>query len=687
MRRCLLLLLLLLGAGPVLAQAPDSLNVYYGPIPEGANTYFVAPGGDDAAAGTEEAPWATLEHAVTQVQRGDVVVMRGGVYEPQNTIDIRSPSGYTGELIVVVAYPGEVPILDFSALPKGSGRVGIRLNANWWHLIGLTLRNAGHNGIRMDGSYNILEQLTAYGNGDTGIHMAGGAAHNLIKNCDSYHNYDPEDQGENADGFGAKFDIGPGNRYVGCRAWENSDDGWDFWRAGSTIVIDSSWAFGNGDPADFGSPGSWNGDGNGFKLGGDYVSAPQVVRHSMAFDNLGPEGKSKGFDYNNNPAAMTLIHNTAYGNGRNYIFAVNPPEGQAVFLNNLSASSREFGTVIPNQNVIAAGNSWQRATEVTDDMFLSVDMELAKAPRQPDGSLPEIDLFRPAPGTFLADGGVILAEPFYGAAPDVGAVELQAGPLVLPSVARGSGSVVADLEVYDLDSGALWQVRTGLAEGVAVYPDADLTIASLPAGLVVEEWIQTAAASRMRNYPVPAAQFTLAGAGVVLVAHADDVDDKPAWLADFEDTGAVLTLAGADGATHVMTLYRLPVEAGALVTLGRNSLDGDEDVPMYLVMVGTYTNVAVEEEGPVPARDLLHVYPNPVRDRATVSFDLAAGADVVLDVYDVTGRAVARVAQGYYGPGTHTVTFDAVSLPGGVYYCRMVADGFSAVRKLVRVRD
>src|SRR5690606_13163732 len=225
---------------------------------------------------------------------------------------------------------------------------GIRLNANGWHIIGITLRYASHNGIRIDGSYNILEQVTAYGNHDTGIHMAGGASHNLIKNRDSFRNfnYDPARNnnapiGGNADGFGAKFEIGPGNRFVGCRAWENSDDGFDLWEAEGTIVIDSSWAFRNGVAEVFGNPVGFQGNGNGFKLGGGGVITAHVVTRCIAFDNRGASGNAKGFDFNNNPGAMTLIHNTAYDNPRNFVFSrTDPPSGQSVFLNNLSVKTK-----------------------------------------------------------------------------------------------------------------------------------------------------------------------------------------------------------------------------------------------------------------------------------------------------------------------------------------------------------
>jgi hypothetical protein len=680
---------LLLCIGTLPAAAQDSLNVYHGEIPEGDNTFFVAPDGDDLNAGTEEEPFATLDHAVSQVQRGDVIVMRGGVYEHDDIIRIQTPSGFTDDYIVLTAYPGEVPILDFSSQPKERDYHGIRLNANWWHLIGITIRNASHNGIRMDGSYNILEQLTAYGNHDTGIHMAGGASYNLIKNSDSFNNFNFDTNrtpriGNNADGFSAKFDIGPGNRYVGCRSWENSDDGFDFWEAESTIIVDSSWAFGNGDASVFGNPDDFEGNGNGFKLGGNFVVADHVVTRSMAFDNFGESGNAKGFDYNNNSGAMTLVHNTAYNNGRNYFFPLDAPAGQAVFLNNLSAVASLHATTPPG--AVLAGNSWQLGSEITVDMFESVDTGLAKEPRQMDGSLPNVGLLKPNGGSVPVDAGVLAAATFYGAAPDIGVFEYADGDPVEPWIQRGPGSVIVDLKVYDIANAEDWTLITELNPGAEAFGDTSITVSSIPVELDVDEWIQTASDSRTLNYLFPAAELSTVAAGHVFVAHSDDIGSKPEWLDSFVETPHSLVLDTDEG-PHGMTIYEKGVAAGEVISLGRNSRDGSAEAPMYVVMFGNEPVVATEDDSIPDANHVLHeVYPNPVDGSATISFTLVRAADVSLRIYDAIGREVATVAAGHRVAGAHTVQWSVDELAAGVYYCRMTADGFSDVVKLLRVR-
>lgn len=416
------------------------LNVFNGEIPAG-NRIYVAPAGDNEHPGTEEEPLASLDAALEAVSPGDVIVMRGGVYEHDNMIRINRPDGSPAQRIVLTAYPGEVPVLDFVNQPKKRNYHGLYITADYWHVIGLTFRYASHNGIRNDGSYNILEQLTVYGNHDSGIHMAGTASFNLLKNCDSFHNFNYDTDrsspvGGNADGITIKFaNIGPGNHIYGCRAWENSDDGYDFWRAPNEIILENSWAINNGNPSVFGNPPDFRSCGSGFKLGGAGIAGNHIIKRCMALENRG-----MGFDSNNNTGVLTLVHNSAYNNGRNFSLDYGQRiNNRSVFLNNLSAVSDTIAR-IPSA-AVSRGNSWQKGQTLSSRDFASVDTELAKGPRQPDGSLPVSGLLRPKSNTFTVDAGVDLGEAYYGTAPDIGAFEREDGDLPVPDYALDAPEV------------------------------------------------------------------------------------------------------------------------------------------------------------------------------------------------------------------------------------------------------
>jgi hypothetical protein len=285
---------------------------------------------------------------------------------------------------------------------------------NEWQVYGLEISGAGDNGLVVWGSSNVIERCVIHDCRDTGLQIYPGAGSNLILNCDSYRNFDTGTHGENADGFGAKYDIGSSNVFRGCRSWENADDGWDLWESTNTVVLDNCWTFRNGtnltaDPL-------YSGDGNGFKLGGNGVACPHIITRCVAFGN-----RHSGFDQNNNPAAQSLDQNTAWGN---LVYNFNLNHGGVVtsihvLRNNLSLG----GTVQVQANAVQLSNSWQIVTSASTNDVLSIDTSFAQAQRRDDGSLPETPFLRPIPGGRLIDRGTDLGSAFFGTAPDLGAFE------------------------------------------------------------------------------------------------------------------------------------------------------------------------------------------------------------------------------------------------------------------------
>lgn len=379
--------------------------------------FFVSLTGSDSNPGSEASPFLTITKGLNTIPNGGVVYLRGGTYAQPSKLGLSRTTASATNMIRLWAYPGEYPVIDST----GNTSDGISISGRYYHLKGLTVMRAGHNGINISGHSNIVEFCTTHDNGNTGLHITGGTSgttfpsYNLILNCDSYLNYDPP-IGGNADGFSAKWDMGPGNIFRGCRAWWNSDDGWDFWMANSPLVIDGCWAFYNG--TNYWADPQFNGNGNGLKLGGNYIGAPHRVVRSVAFRN-----EANGIDQNNNILGQTLDNNTSWANkARNYSMNHGTNTTPHIIRNNLSfagasGDSWTGGTLFTN-------NSWQvlsPAPSASD--VLSVDESVARAPRNADGSLPYWPFLRPVPAGRLIDQGVILTEPFTGAAPDLGAFE------------------------------------------------------------------------------------------------------------------------------------------------------------------------------------------------------------------------------------------------------------------------
>ncbi|MCX6639344.1 MAG: S8 family peptidase [bacterium] len=83
---------------------------------------------------------------------------------------------------------------------------------------------------------------------------------------------------------------------------------------------------------------------------------------------------------------------------------------------------------------------------------------------------------------------------------------------------------------------------------------------------------------------------------------------------------------------------------------------------------------------------LSEAYPNPFNPTTTISFSLPVAGKVMLKVYDVSGREVAKLVDGWREAGTHQVTFDATGLTSGVYLYRMTTGNFNAVGKMALLK-
>ncbi len=92
-------------------------------------------------------------------------------------------------------------------------------------------------------------------------------------------------------------------------------------------------------------------------------------------------------------------------------------------------------------------------------------------------------------------------------------------------------------------------------------------------------------------------------------------------------------------------------------------------------------------ENQIPTSYALHgVYPNPFNPTATLGYALPEASKVTLTVYDVSGRQVAELINGWRDAGNHEAVFDASSLASGVYIYNLTAGDFNATGKMVLMK-
>lgn len=435
-------------------------------------TYYVAPNGSDSNPGTSNAPFATPQAAVavSALTAGDTIYLRGGTYALNARIAPgSSKNGTLGNPIKFWAFPGEQPVLDFDTMPESSDKA-LDMRRNYWHVKGITVRNAPDSGIFVGGIGNIIEGCVVHDCDNDGIILGSTsvrATNALILNCDSYRNYQVGSGGDNGDGFGAKAGCGPGNVFRGCRAWNNSDDGWDFYsNITNSVVIQNCWSFWNGYDL-WGVGVGWSGNGNGFKLGGAGTQAKHYLTNSVAFGN-----RSKGFDHNHSSAGQTVVNCTGYSNNAaNFSFYETPTAGSP--LPNLLVNNIAFTGTPTNLDPTTdqVTNSWQGFTVTAAD-FASLDVSLALAPRNADYSLPTNALFRLVAGSDLIDRGLNVGLPFNGSAPDLGAFEHAAASsprLIQLSPAWTNGSFRLDVSGLTAHGPVVIHASTNLATWSPVH--------------------------------------------------------------------------------------------------------------------------------------------------------------------------------------------------------------------------
>ena len=271
-------------------------------------TLIVSADGKRSGLGTRERP-LDLQ---TALRMGKHIMLLDGVYSLSAPLYI--PGRPVGDGGFIRAEHSGKAILDGSGIHSDTPIMILR--GKGWTIEGLVFRAGPSIGLHICGDNNRIEDCTFRENGDTGMLLCAWPGEpekfwpkdNQVIRCESSHNCDKARN--NADGFGAKLSIGEGNRFSYCLAHHNIDDGFDLYTKrtiGSigAVVLDHCVACHNGCRSEAGTAGN----GSGFKLGGEGISATHVVVDCVAYGNA-----AAGFFSNSNPS-LRLHHLAAWNNG------------------------------------------------------------------------------------------------------------------------------------------------------------------------------------------------------------------------------------------------------------------------------------------------------------------------------------------------------------------------------------
>lgn len=440
--------------------------------------YYVSPTGNDSNVGTFEAPKFNISALVNVVNPGDTIFVLPGIYNYNATINI-TKSGTADKRICIFGkeYTSstERPLLNFSSQGAGDANRAffLKAGANYWHLKGFIIKEAGDNGIKVESNWNVFEFLDFDSCYDSGIQIGlakdsgsndGTCAYNYILNCDSYNNCDSQKSGGNADGFACKLFCGPGNIFENCRAWNNSDDGWDFYSNTFGVLLLNCRTWHNGDATTL--RGNKSGNGNGFKMGGNstYSRGTNIAIRCISFDMKYVGGGGKCFDQNDNQDPQVMLNCTTFDNVKGFSMA-SGSTGHTI-KNCIGFKSTDKIISDQSQN-ITQNNSWQFGTNQSDKQNggigsyadFVVDLsnnttanQLAANARNVDGSIPDNGFCRLSPSSDCIDKGQVVNYAFLdktatldysGTAPDLGAYEYKP----LTGIFNPSKNTFSDLKI------------------------------------------------------------------------------------------------------------------------------------------------------------------------------------------------------------------------------------------------
>jgi hypothetical protein len=118
--------------------------------------------------------------------------------------------------------------------------------------------------------------------------------------------------------------------------------------------------------------------------------------------------------------------------------------------------------------------------------------------------------------------------------------------------------------------------------------------------------------------------------------------------------------------------------SGILVTLGNTT---------YLnVILRIVTGIEETSVHPPAEFSVAQNFPNPFNSATTIKYDLPTDSDVMLEIYDILGRKVETLINGWQSAGAHSIVWDAEDVSSGVYFYRIQAGEYVESRSCLLLK-
>jgi len=116
--------------------------------------------------------------------------------------------------------------------------------------------------------------------------------------------------------------------------------------------------------------------------------------------------------------------------------------------------------------------------------------------------------------------------------------------------------------------------------------------------------------------------------------------------------------------------------ASIAATLGVDNITAS-DMPVYVEQ--TVVNVPQTSQ-------LEQNYPNPFNPSTNIQYNISESGKIKLAIYNLLGEEVALLVNGIVEVGFYEATFDATKLPGGIYFYKLQANGYTQTKKMILMK-
>ncbi|HJL74015.1 MAG: T9SS type A sorting domain-containing protein [Candidatus Marinimicrobia bacterium] len=137
---------------------------------------------------------------------------------------------------------------------------------------------------------------------------------------------------------------------------------------------------------------------------------------------------------------------------------------------------------------------------------------------------------------------------------------------------------------------------------------------------------------------------------------------------------------------HVFTTDNVSSPAATMILVG--AFDGDStEIHITDIYYNESPSLGIDDNVNIAkGYELNQNYPNPFNPVTNISYSVPEAGQVKLAVFNVLGEEVSTLVNNVVTPGTHIATWNAGSMPSGVYFYRIEAGSFTQTRKLLLIK-